>query len=410
MDAIDKVREEFMHSESYVDALLVKGDCNEVLEKTPTNSVALVIIDPPYGAQTQNSKSWDVAWTSDFWLVIIYNVFRVLKKGGHLIVFSGGKTLFAIHEHIYKAYTSTFKRTPSFYHMIWYHKSQDSGRPHAHLPRHQFENINVYYRTGEGKLMASCGTYNKNGTFDEHVGRHDVFEIYKDDCRSKPYPSIQDFFKHNTGASTFDMKPEALMRALVRDYSSQGHTVMDLCMNHGITGVACLLERRKFIGVEKSSDGFAYANKRFHDQFPTNLPVNDVASSSTSSIGGGSSGDLRIESDDDEDAAYHRIHVAAKKARSILKTVAMIRKKDTTVTSNLKGKIVSVGTNKTHNILYILDKVLSIDGDKYLVAYPDDLNHKKHLHVSKKDIQEVLGVIPDKDMERLESAEEPRFF
>lgn len=91
-----------------------KGDCLEVLKKIPDNSIDSVVTDPPYGLSSGNI---DVAEVLDHWLndkdyqhrrtvgfngnkwdsfvpgpVIWKEVFRVLKPGGHALVFSGSRT------------------------------------------------------------------------------------------------------------------------------------------------------------------------------------------------------------------------------------------------------------------------------------------------------------------------------
>ena len=99
--------------------------------------------------------------------------------------------------------------------------------------------------------MADVGTFAKSYAFDEHVNRHNVFHIDKDDCQKKPFASIQDYFSkkraEGKNLSTFDYKPEPLMRALIRDYTKKDHLVVDLCMRHGITAVAAKLECRRCI-------------------------------------------------------------------------------------------------------------------------------------------------------------------
>uniref|UniRef100_A0A7S0L5U9 DNA methylase N-4/N-6 domain-containing protein n=1 Tax=Coccolithus braarudii TaxID=221442 RepID=A0A7S0L5U9_9EUKA len=120
-------------------------------------------------------------------------------------------------------------------------------------------------------MMEKAGTYAKSYAFDEHVGRHNVFHIDKDDCHKKPYATVQRYFadKRSEGkcCSTFDYKPEALMRALIRDYTKPEHTVVDLCMRHGITAVAAELEQRSCIGIEIEKQSYSLAVGRFKDQF-----------------------------------------------------------------------------------------------------------------------------------------------
>ena len=253
------------------DTTLLKADCKRVLKKMEDKSVALIIVDPPYGGHTHNQQSWDVVWSDEEWTEIIREAYRVLIPGGHMIVFSSGKSTLDINMSIINAYRTLFSKKPSYYPMVWVHNSQDSGRVHQHIPRSQFESMHVYYREGEGKLMDKAGTFAKSYAFDQHVGRHNVFHFDKDDCHKKPFPTVQNFFdEHKTQGkhlSTFDYKPEALLRALIRDYSKPGHMVMDLCMRHGLTAVACKIERRQCVGVEIDGSAYELAVSRYINQF-----------------------------------------------------------------------------------------------------------------------------------------------
>lgn len=256
------------------DACLINADCQTVLTEIPKKSVNVVIIDPPYGAQTQGNNEWDIAWSASKWQVIVEEVFRVLKPGGHFVVFSGGKTLFDIHYKVTDAYKNVCKEDPSFYHMIWKHDSNDSCTTHSHIPRSQFEDIMVYFRTGEGKIMEKNGCLTQTDRFYHHTGRSNVIHAYKDDDRSKTENTIKDFFKQMDAkigsggkVSTFDMKPEQLMMHLVRDYSNEGGVVLDFCARHMITGVAALTLKRKFIGVELEKEAFQRGLQRLQDRF-----------------------------------------------------------------------------------------------------------------------------------------------
>lgn len=257
---------------------LVNANCKDALKAMQDKSIALIIIDPPYGGHTHNQQTWDIAWSDEEWTEILREVFRVLIPGGHMIVFSSGKSTFDINASIIGGYKTLFKKKPSYYPMVWVHNSQDSGRVHQHTPRSQFESMHVYYREGEGKIMDEAGTFSKSYAFDQHVGRHNVFHIDKDDCHKKPFATVQAFFKLAKASgkhlSTFDYKPEALIRALIRDYSKPEHLVMDLCMRHGITAVACRMENRQCIGIEIDESAYQIAVNRFKDQFGSS-PIPD---------------------------------------------------------------------------------------------------------------------------------------
>lgn len=60
-------------------------------------------------------------------------------------------------------------------------------------------------------------------------------------------------------------KPVRLMRQIVADFTMRDQTICDPFMGSGSTGVACLNEGRKFIGIEQDPKWFAIACKRIED-------------------------------------------------------------------------------------------------------------------------------------------------
>ena len=66
------------------------GDCLEILKNIESNSVDLVLSDPPYELGFMGKK-WDntgIAFSIDLWK----EVYRVLKPGGYCMAFSGSRT------------------------------------------------------------------------------------------------------------------------------------------------------------------------------------------------------------------------------------------------------------------------------------------------------------------------------
>lgn len=57
-------------------------------------------------------------------------------------------------------------------------------------------------------------------------------------------------------------KPVALIADLIRTYSNEGDTILDNCMGSGTTAVACIKEKRHFIGFELNKDYYDKACKR----------------------------------------------------------------------------------------------------------------------------------------------------
>lgn len=67
---------------------LIHGDCLEVLDAIPENSVDAVVTDPPYGLSFMG-KSWDHGVPGkEYW----DKVLRVAKPGAHMLAFGGTRT------------------------------------------------------------------------------------------------------------------------------------------------------------------------------------------------------------------------------------------------------------------------------------------------------------------------------
>lgn len=61
-------------------------------------------------------------------------------------------------------------------------------------------------------------------------------------------------------------KPVELMRWLIRTYTNEGETVLDNCIGSGTTAIACIQEKRHFIGFELNEEYYAQACKRIEDE------------------------------------------------------------------------------------------------------------------------------------------------
>ena len=60
------------------------------------------------------------------------------------------------------------------------------------------------------------------------------------------------------------IKPLPFTERMVRNSSNEGDTVLDTFMGSGTTGLACRLNGRKFIGVEKNPEYYEMARKRIY--------------------------------------------------------------------------------------------------------------------------------------------------
>ena len=61
-------------------------------------------------------------------------------------------------------------------------------------------------------------------------------------------------------------KPIALMAEIIRHYTADGETVFDPYMGSGTTAIACLITGRRFIGIERDDTYFNVACQRVKDE------------------------------------------------------------------------------------------------------------------------------------------------
>lgn len=237
------------------DINLFCGDCLEGLKALSSNSVDLVLCDPPYGI---TRAEWDKALDFDkLWA----ELYRIAKPTAAFIFFGSGKFTF-------KLIGSNFEDFR--YRYIWV-KNVATGFLNANRqPLKIFEDICVFYR--------SMPVYNPQKTqgkpyIRKPKGRSrggDLYGNFSDFQHGSPlgqrfptdvlyYPIVpinSDERIHKT------QKPVALLEQLIRTYTHEGDVVLDPCMGSGSTGVAALRSGRSFVGMEIDESFFNTAKQR----------------------------------------------------------------------------------------------------------------------------------------------------
>ena len=235
---------------------IFQGDCLEILEKIPADSVDLIFADPPYflsnGGITchagrmvsVNKGDWDRSRGADAnhafnraWLAACQ---RVLKPNGTIWVSGTAHVIhsvgFAMQQLEFKLLNdiSWVKPNPPpnlscryFTHstetIIWAAKNRKS--------RHTFHYA-LMKRLAGGKQMKSVWTI------------------------PPPEPWEKKFGKHPT------QKPVALLERILLASSSEGDLVLDPFLGSGTTLVAALRVRRRALGVEFSLDSITLSLRR----------------------------------------------------------------------------------------------------------------------------------------------------
>ena len=243
-------------------------DCLEGMKQIPDGTIDAVICDLPYGTT-------DCAWDSVIPMEPLWEQYRrILKHQGSVLLF-GSEPFSSM---LRMSNLDWFK-----YDWIW-QKGTPSGYQHAkNMPMKDYEIISVFSGASMGHeslLGTNRMTYNPQGTKACHVIEHNKLHkdgyivgvrpshketIVRDVCN---YPRAIQYFDNqagdvlNTNRIHPTQKPVDLLRSLVLTYTHEGDTVLDNCMGSGTTAIACIKERRHFIGFELSKEYFDKAVKR----------------------------------------------------------------------------------------------------------------------------------------------------
>ena len=204
-------------------------DCIEGLKELESNSIDLVITDPPYSTPVVTAfgrKKFknlaDLSVQEFYFKAIKKELERVLKPNGRIFFFCDDK--------FYPILYAVFYEWLNVGLLIW-----NKGRIGMGCPiRKQHELI----------LYANQGSYK----FNKH---ENVTHI----------PSIINV-KHDKNKIHGAQKPVELIKFLIKGFSEKEDTVLDLFGGSGSTFVACKQTDRNFIGFELNSDIAEASNKR----------------------------------------------------------------------------------------------------------------------------------------------------
>ena len=244
-------------------ATLLHGDCLRLMPSLPDGSVDLVLTDLPYGV-TQNH--WDSVIPLDqLWSEWL----RAAKTDCSFVLFGQGmftaKLMFS-NPDLWK------------YNLVWdKHLAGDFLNSHRR-PMRIHEDIVVFQRgtppynpqMSVGQRLHTRKNYPREGVEGLHSsGNYGKIKVMKhlSPGSTEKYPeSIVSFQKpHPAKAVHPTEKPVNLLRWLIATYTNPGGTILDCTMGSGSTGVAAIMERRSFTGIELEKKYFDIASKRIKE-------------------------------------------------------------------------------------------------------------------------------------------------
>ena len=214
------------------DITLLYGDCIDLLKEIADESVDCVITDPPYclGVSSNGTKSsmFDNRMVIPFFERLFEEYRRVLKDGAPLYINTDWRT--------YPLQYDAFCRCFSMRNLIvWDYMWLKAG---------------TYYRFTHEFIM--YGTKGKRKRrFD--AAQTDIWRV-----RCINYTDVKNKL-HQA------QKPIELIQRMLLNDTDKGDLVLDSFMGSGSTGVACLQEGRRFIGIELDPKYFEVAKRRIEE-------------------------------------------------------------------------------------------------------------------------------------------------
>ena len=238
---------------------LINGDCLEEMLKLTAHSVDAIITDLPYGTTV---CKWDsVIPFEPMWA----GVRHALKPNGVFITTASQPFTSAL----------VMSNVNWFKHEWIWSKSRTVGFLNAkNAPLKKHENIVIFSEGTTANKSSRNITYNPQGLRGINAVRKSVSQPNETIVGNRPsrqgdysaahagYPNSVISFQNENKQTHPTQKPVALLEYLIKTYTNEGETVLDICMGSGTTGVACANTNREFIGIEKDPDYFLIAQER----------------------------------------------------------------------------------------------------------------------------------------------------
>ena len=230
---------------------LLRGDCFERMKEIADGSVDMILTDPPYGV---TQCKWDKAQPfAPMW----EEYRRIIKPNGCIAIFAGEPFSSALIQSNLKMYR---------YELIWQKNAASDFLNAPRKPLNIHDKIQIFYQTSP--------TYHPQKTKGKPYRRppsRALREMYREleerervNETGARYPTTVIRFPIERGLHP-TQKPVPLLAWLIRTYTDAGDVVLDSFMGSGSTGVACVQEGRRFIGIEREDKYFEVAKRRIEE-------------------------------------------------------------------------------------------------------------------------------------------------
>lgn len=233
---------------------IICGDAIETMQDIKSNSVDLIIADPPYnlgknygnGSDSMNFEKYiqfTQKWTKE--------ASRIIKQTGTLYVFMGFRFISYLYEILEK------ENSLNFVNWICWHYTQGIGKTKGFSPRH--DDILIF-------------TKSSNYTFNlDSIRVPQKYYRLRNNMRGANPGDVWQFshihYCQDNRQDHPTQKPEGLIERMVLASSNEGDFVLDPFSGSGTTLRVCQQLNRKCIGIELNEEYVKMTKKRLSEKF-----------------------------------------------------------------------------------------------------------------------------------------------
>jgi len=227
---------------------ITKKDCLQYLKTVDSNSVDLIITDPPYFIGFDGGEGWDKQWKTERdylkWCCQWTNeLVRVLKDDRMMIVWGTLKTDTFLK---YKLMLSLTNELRPQNEIVWSYNW--GGRAKNNFARkHEYawcysKGDNFLFNDSDIRVERKVkknlrtGKDHTQGTIPTCVWEKNNHTTSKDHCGWHP-----------------TTKNLEILQRMIKAYSNENDTILDIFMGSGSTAIACKLTNRNYIGCETNN-------------------------------------------------------------------------------------------------------------------------------------------------------------
>ncbi len=233
------------------------GDCLELMDNIPDNSVDMILADLPYGT---TKEKWDIVIPFE----PLWEQYNRIKKINSPVILFGRNPFFA---KLILSNEKSFK-----YEIIWDKNAATDFAGANMKPITVHENLAVFC---DGKI--SYNRINDEGfkpysdkrktKMSSNMGAVGLIKREPFENRTSRTPTtIRRYFPDNRkglGSSLHPtQKPVSLLDWIINSYSKENELILDNTMGSGSCGVSAKKNGRKFIGIEKEEKYYNIAVER----------------------------------------------------------------------------------------------------------------------------------------------------